>query len=344
MVYPQPVSDYILNQLTTYFCPVYFHLDPKGMIREWGGPLSRYRIPTPRKGGYVGDLLCFTEGLLPLSKDRLVLDCVGWSRQVVVDVHLFRAGDGTWLILTDAANKARAQERLQQKRNELSLQRDTHIRILDQYLGKGMATRLTDLGTRRSARRCTLSILFADIRGFTAFCEHRSPVDVFDILNVYLAAMIRPVLDSSGVIDKIAGDAIMAVFGILPTDPSPANLANLAVTAGKTIIANTQQIGDNRRLAGKMPLAVGVGVATGSVVLGAIGSDERKTLSITGHSANLAARLESQAAGGEMLLDETTMKALDTDDSEFSAKRLQLRGVDSPITAYGWTQLNKDAQ
>ena len=343
MAYPRPVSDYILNQLITHFYPVYFHLDPKGDIRKWGGPLSRYRIPTPRMGGYIGDLLCFTEGLLPLPSDRLVLDCVGWAGQVVVDVHLFKEGDGIWLVLTDAAPKAQVQERLQQKRNELSLQRDTHIRILDQYLGKGMATRLTDLGTRRSARRCTLSILFADIRGFTAFCEHRSPVDVFDILNVYLAAMIRPVLDHAGIIDKIAGDAIMAVFGVLPTDPSPANLANLAVTAGKTIIANTQQIGDARRRDGNVPLAVGVGVATGSVVLGSIGSNERKTLSITGHSANLAARLESRAAGGELLLDETTMKALDADDTQFTAKQLHLRGVEDPITAYSWVQLNQDA-
>ncbi len=333
MDFPQPVVDYLLNQFVGRVCPVYFKLDVKGAILSWGGPLAQYRIPTPRMGQHIGELLCFTEGLLPFDGDRLVLDCVGWAGQVIADLHFFKDDDHVWVVLTDASRKVQDQEGLQQKRNELSLLRDTHVRILDQYLGKGMVPRLVDLGCKGDARRCTLSILFADIRDFTAFCEHRSPNHVFGILNTYLEAMIGPVLDCAGIIDKIAGDAIMAVFGVLPSDVST---ENLAVTAGKTIINNTHRIGERRKLAGNTPLGVGVGIATGSVVLGAIGSDERKTLSITGHSANLAARLESRAAGSELLIDETTLKALDTDRRAFTARQLELRGVDGPIKAYGW--------
>ena len=79
-----------------------------------------------------------------------------------------------------------------------------------------------------------------------------------------------------------------------------------------------------------------MGIATGPVVLGVLGSKERRTLSVTGHSVNLAARLESRAPPGEILMDETTVNALKPDRTVFASKVLDLKGMDSPTTAYGW--------
>jgi adenylate cyclase len=70
--------------------------------------------------------------------------------------------------------------------------------------------------------------------------------------------------------------------------------------------------------------------------MGILGSKDRRTLSVTGHSVNLAARLESRASPGEILIDETTFEALKGDRTGFAIRVLELKGMDSPITAYGW--------
>jgi class 3 adenylate cyclase len=176
-------------------------------------------------------------------------------------------------------------------------------------------------------------VLFADIRGFTTYCEHRPPVDVFDMLNAYLAAMIRPVLDGGGVIDKIVGDAVMALFGLLPSGMAA---PDLAVATAREILRRTAVVVADRQQVGAPALGVGVGIGTGPVVLGLLGSKDRKTLSVTGHSVNLAARLESRAAPGEILMDARTFDGLTGDRTGLTAKVLALKGMDRPITAFGW--------
>lgn len=335
MDYPAPISDYLIGRLY----PVYFLIDDQGIILAWGGALNHYPIPTPVKGMRVNDLLFFVEGLLPLSDNQLVLECVEWQDGIVVDVHLFRDAHQLWLLLTDAGQKAQDQRRGQQKVNELLLLRDAHTRNLGQIWSRESTPRQSGIAARCGAQRRTLSILFTHIRRFSSFCEHGPPSDVFETLNTYLTAMIEPVLDYAGIAHTIVGDAVMAIFGLLPSDcPAP----ELAVAAAKAIIDKTLSEGQLRRQAGKSPLAVGVGIATGPVVVGAIGSKDRKMLSVTGHSVNLAERLERQAAGEEILIDRVTKKALQTDRLAFTARRLTRQGVDRPITAYGWTMAHED--
>jgi class 3 adenylate cyclase len=247
----------------------------------------------------------------------------------MVDAHFFEADGHPWLLLLDAGEKARQRRLLQQKANELTLLRDTHARILDQHLGKGMAERLLNIDLQKGGERRVLCVLFADIRGFTTYCEHRPPAQVFDMLNAYLTAMIRPVLDGGGIVDKIIGDAVMAVFGILP---SRLPAVSLAVDVARDILNASEAVSDDRHEA----LGVGVGIAAGPVVLGVLGSKDRRTLSVTGHTVNLAARLESCALPGEILMDERTFNLWEGDRDGFAARVLDLKGIDSPITAYGW--------
>ncbi len=153
------------------------------------------------------------------------------------------------------------------------------------------------------------------------------------MLNAYLTAMIRPVLDGGGIVDKIIGDAVMAVFGLLP---SRLSAAGLAVAVAREILKTSDAVGVDRQTAGQQALGVGIGVATGPVVLGVLGSKDRRALSVTGHSVNLAARLENCALPGEILMDERTFNQLERGRDAFAPKVLDLKGIDSPITAYGW--------
>lgn len=333
MNYPPPITTYLLNRTARNLHLGYFLLDDHGRILRWGGALGHYRIQVPRKGMHISDLLTFTEGMVPIDGGEMLLECVELSAGLMVDAHFFEDDGHLWLLLLDAGEKAENQRLLQQKANELVLLRDAHARILDQHLGKGMAERLLSIDFQKGGERRILSILFADIRGFTTFCEHRSPAQVFEMLNAYLTAMIRPVLDGGGIVDKIIGDAVMAVFGLLPSSLSA---AGLAVSAAGEILKSTDAVAAHRKKAGQPALEVGVGIATGPVVLGVLGSKDRRTLSVTGHSVNLAARLESRASPGEILINETTFNALKRDRAVFTSRVLDLKGMDSPITAYGW--------
>ena len=333
MNYPPSITAYLLNRTAGQRHLAYFLLDDNGHVVQWGGALEHYRIQTPCIGMPVSELLTCTEGLLPMVSDKLLIECVELPSQAVVDVHLFSTNGQLWLLLMDASEKAEHQRLLQQKANELVLMRDAHARLLDQHLGKGATERLLKIGFDNRGERRELSVLFADIRGFTTYCEHRPPVDVFDMLNAYLAAMIRPVLDGGGVIDKIVGDAVMALFGLLPSGIAA---PDLAVATAREILRRTAVVAADRQQVGQPALGVGVGIGTGPVVLGLLGSKDRKTLSVTGHSVNLAARLESRAAPGEILMDARTFHGLTGDRSGLIAKVLALKGMDRPITAFGW--------
>lgn len=333
MDYPTPITFYLLNRVTRNLHLAYFLLDDHGHVLQYGGALGHYRIEAPRKGMPVSDLLVFTQGMLPMDGGEMLLESVTLPAGLMVDAHFFEDDGHLWLLLLDAGEKAKNQRLLQQKTNDLSLLRDAHSRILDQHLGKGMVERLLSIDFKKSPERRILCVLFADIRGFTTFCEHRSPAMVFEMLNAYLNAMIQPVLDGGGIVDKIIGDAVMAVFGILPSS-LPA--AGLAFAAAREILKSSDAVATDRQKAGQPALGVGVGIAMGPVLLGVLGSKDRRTLSVTGHSVNLAARLKSRALPGEILINGTTFDALKRDCTGFASKVLDLKGMDRPITAYGW--------
>jgi class 3 adenylate cyclase len=331
--YPPPIVAYLLNRTAKKLHLAYFLLDRLGHIRQWGGALGRYRIQSPQKGMPISQLLTFTEAMFPLTDREMLLECIELPNGHAVDAHIFEADGQPWLLLVDAAEKAENRRLLQQKANELVLLRDVHARILDQHLGRGMTERLLNIDFQKGGERRDLAVLFADIRGFTTYCEHRLPADVFEMLNAYLTAMIRPVLDGGGLVDKIVGDAVMAVFGLLPSSLAA---SVLAVDAAREIIKSVGLLAVTRNRVGQPVLGVGVGIATGPVVLGILGNKDRKVLSVTGHSVNVAARLESRASSGEILVDQRTFDGLERDRDGFMTKVLELKGMHGPITAYGW--------
>ncbi len=150
-----------------------------------------------------------------------------------------------------------------------------------------------------------VTVLFTDIRSFTTISESMDPQHLVALLNEYFSVMVNLVMDEGGVVDKYIGDAIMAVFGA-PV-PTPADAVN-AVRAAVRMRQALREL--NARLAerGRPALRTGIGIHTGEVVAGNIGSDRRMEYTVIGDAVNLASRLESSTkeVGADILISETT--------------------------------------
>lgn len=165
-----------------------------------------------------------------------------------------------------------------------------------------------------------VTILMSDLRGFTALIDRLAPRDVVTFLNLYLEAMVEVISRYGGTIDEIIGDAILVLFGApLPRVDHAAN----AVACGLAMQLAMTEV--NQRLAAKggTELEMGIGINTGRVVVGNIGSVRRTKYAAVGANVNLAGRIESFTTGGQLLISESTRTAIQSPlrlDAEFSVE------------------------
>jgi adenylate cyclase len=158
----------------------------------------------------------------------------------------------------------------------------------------------------------TITVLFADIRGFTSFAENQKPEKVVSILNQYFSAMSEIIFGNQGTLDKYIGDGLMALFGAPTATPDDAQNALKAAVAMQRKAA---ELHAEFQTEGFTDFAIGVGLHTGEATIGFIGSEKRSEYTAIGDTVNLASRLESQArpesiAGrGKILISEATAKA-----------------------------------
>ncbi|MGH9825501.1 MAG: adenylate/guanylate cyclase domain-containing protein, partial [Blastocatellia bacterium] len=152
-----------------------------------------------------------------------------------------------------------------------------------------------------------VTMLFSDIRGFTSMSEGLSPETVVQILNKYFAEMTPLVFAHKGMLDKYIGDGLMALFGVPYQSDDAAGSAVQAAIAMERAMAKLNQ---ELKLAGLPDIAIGIGVNTGNVTVGYIGSEQRTDYTAIGDSVNLAARLEKQAGPGQILISRSTFEAL----------------------------------
>lgn len=164
--------------------------------------------------------------------------------------------------------------------------------VMDQLLER---PELVELGGRKEI----VSILFADIRGFTSLSETLEPHEIVSQLNEYLSAMTPIIFANQGIIDKFVGDEIMAYFG------APVNPEDHSWRAVKTAIEMQEALVSLRarwKANGRPDIRIGIGVNTGSVIMGNIGSSQYMDFTLIGDAVNLGARLCSIAAPGEILI------------------------------------------
>ncbi len=176
-----------------------------------------------------------------------------------------------------------------------------------------------------------ITVLFADIRGFTAYSENEKPEKVVRLLNRYFSAMSELIFAHGGTLDKYTGDGLMALFGAPTATPEDAK------NALKTAVAMQKRMEIlNRELEaeGFGRIAVGIGLHTGEAIIGYIGSEQRSEYTAIGDTVNLASRLESSALGGQILISEATAYASENLFPMINHEPLQVKNRTQPVNLF----------
>lgn len=199
-----------------------------------------------------------------------------------------------------AVENARAHERL--AREEVA--RANYSRFLPEYVVKQMLENPESF--KLGGVNQVITVLFADIRGFTTISEHAPPEKIVNLLNKYFSAVTDIIFAHGGTLDKYLGDGLMALFGAPNATPEDArNAISAAVAMQRRVIGINQEL----REEGYPEIGVGIGMHTGEATVGYIGSERRSEYTAVGDTINTAARLESNSRAGEILISDATAKA-----------------------------------
>ena len=200
--------------------------------------------------------------------------------------------------------KARINSSLEKKRL-----RDQQKDMVRRFATSEVADDLQESGFALGGRRLRCTVMFSDIRGFTSMSEHQSPEETIELLNAYYALMFDAISGHGGVVNQMVGDGLMAIFGApQPLDDAPM----AAVRAALDMQEMVQMFNTERQAEQKAPISIGIGIASGDVVAGYTGTQQRATYTCIGDTVNLAARLEAHTkeAGRGILMDGDTRGAL----------------------------------
>ena len=199
-----------------------------------------------------------------------------------------------------AVENVRAHERLAKE----EVARANYSRFLPEYVVKQMLENPNSF--KLGGVTQTITVLFADIRGFTRISEHAPPEKIVQLLNRYFSAMTDIIFAHGGTLDKYLGDGLMALFGAPTVTPNGAsNALSTAVAMQRRLIGINLEL----REEGFPEIGIGIGLHTGEVTVGYIGSERRSEYTAIGDTVNTASRLESNAKGGQILVSEATAKA-----------------------------------
>ncbi|MFA6546843.1 MAG: adenylate/guanylate cyclase domain-containing protein, partial [Limisphaerales bacterium] len=199
--------------------------------------------------------------------------------------------------------------------------------ILHTIADKDVAQQLLEGKIALGGELREVTVMFCDIRGFTAFTQNMNPTEVIALLNEHMTVLTRVVTAHNGVVDKFIGDSIMAIFG---APKSYGNDALNAVRCAEQMLAERAKLNETSRY----HLQVGIGLATGRVLAGNMGSADRSNYTVLGERVNLAARLCSIARRGEILLGSTTREQLGDLITVEEMDPLQLKGFSDSIAAF----------
>ena len=202
---------------------------------------------------------------------------------------------------------------------------------LARYFSPTVAAQIAEEGTE--SRRCHITVLFADIRGFTKMAETMDPKQLVTHLNEYFQAMVTVIFENGGTLDKFMGDGILAYFGGHNEDENSAEAAVNCSIAMLNRLAELNTVKSNR---GEPEFEVGIGIHSGPAVLGDVGSAERRDYTVIGDTVNLTARIEELTKEKQfpiLVSDETRLRS----GEAFRWQRVDqvpIRGREQPVALY----------
>lgn len=186
-------------------------------------------------------------------------------------------------------------------------------------------------GLKLGGQRRNITIFTSDLRGFTATSERLPAEEVIKVINLYLGYMADVITEYQGTIDEFMGDGILVLFGA-PT--AREDDATRAIACAVAMQQAMEPVNQKMKEMGLPKLEMGIGINTGEVVVGNIGSEKRTKYGIVGKQVNLTYRIESYTVGGQIFISESTLKQADPIVEIIGEREVKPKGVQKPITIY----------
>jgi len=211
--------------------------------------------------------------------------------------------------------------------------RDQQKELVRRFATREVAQDLQESGFALGGKRVNATVMFVDIRGFTTLAESQPPEETIELLNTWYTLMFDAIGTHGGVVSLMIGDGLMAIFGA----PLPLpDHCECAVRAALEMQETMALFNDERRVAGRPEIRIGIGIASGDVVAGYAGTNERATYTCIGDTVNLAARLEAhtKAAQQPILVDGATRAGLDGAIAVRSLGPVAIKGKSAAVEVF----------
>ncbi len=259
---------------------------------------------------------------LPINKHQTIQDC---ARSLL---RVGRVGIETYKRVITQNPMLRVQHLLEHEKYRSAQMQDMFSRFVTrQVVDRIMHS--SDFAEIVAGERRKVTCVFCDVRNFTSYAETASPDDIFALLNSYFQDIIEIVFQYEGTIDKFIGDSIMLVFGA-PTEQIDQEIR--AVNCAIAIQHKVAEINETRTNSDIINL--GIGINTGEVIAGCLGSERRMDYTVLGDVVNVAARLESRAIAKQILISKETFTAVQDTISCRSVGELSLKGKADKLSAF----------
>jgi class 3 adenylate cyclase len=216
-------------------------------------------------------------------------------------------------VLLARANTQLALKAANQRIRNLAMQLETRNKFIKETFGRYLTDEVVEElltapeGLALGGASRTVTILMSDLRGFSSLAERLSPPQVLSLLNHYLGAMTQVILRHGGTIDEFIGDGILVIFGAPVARPDD---ATRAVACALEMQLSIRSVNEHLKSSDLPEIEMGIGINTGEVVVGNIGSDRRAKYGVVGRHVNLASRIEALTVGGQVLISESTRDAV----------------------------------
>jgi len=238
--------------------------------------------------------------------------------------------EGLTLLFTNQTREKELKTTVQAVTEERRIIKDMFCRYMSHEVMEKLMETPDTVNLGGDKREAT--VFFADIRGYTSFSEGREPEEIIEILNEYFSEAVEQVVHHRGYIDKFIGDCIMAVWGVpmMPEKDDAFNAVKCALAIQETVRSSKRKFFRNAA----SRLRIGIGINTGPLVAGNLGSMQRMDYSVIGDTVNLAARLEGVAGPDEVIISHSTRRQLEDRFKIEERPAVRVKGKEKPIQVY----------
>jgi len=228
-------------------------------------------------------------------------------------------------------------QRMLQSMLDVSTDRLRLVNFIRDTFGRYLSRKVVDEilaspdGSNMGGRRETVTILMADLRGFTRIADTYDAEQTMALLNRFFGDMARIIISYDGMIDEFLGDGILTIFGVPERHiDDPARAVACAIDMQNRLVALNAEISRE----GYPPLSMGIGIHTGQVIVGNIGSEIRAKYGIVGNTVNIAGRIESLTTGGEVYVSEDTYRLIPCPLDAEGPETVMMKGLVRPLVCY----------